>query len=341
MTAATTAPPPLRSPADAIAIADDARVIHLEPSRDELYPVPILMVPSLLSRWYVFDLHPHRTLGGFLRDHGFDVWIADMGPPRRGRPTPGFDTYMDYLGGIVDEIENATGGILPTILGYSLGGVLATVFAALHPERTANLVTLTTPIDFHQTGIVATWARYFPIHPFVDFWGNIPSWFFRSGFNTLAIPRAHLLWRAFGEDMKTPQGRAVANSVRRWIGNGIPVAGELYRSLVSDCYRHNRLIRGDLVVGGRRVDLGNIWAPLLTITAAQDHLCPPAAAEALNAAVSSGDETSLEVPGGHLGAVIGSTAQHVLWTRLVNWLESHSGHEPSPGSRKGDDEHTA
>ena len=232
-----------RSPADIIQIADDARVHRLRhPNPDSRYPVPILLVPSLLSKWYVFDLHPDRSLAGFLRDHDYDVWVADMGRPGHKRPTPGFDTYMQYLTGMVDEIEELSDGIPPSILGYSLGGVLATVFGALHPDRIANLITLTTPIDFHRTGIVAAWARYFPVNPFVDFWGNVPSWFFKSGFNTLAIPRAHLLWRAFGEDLKTAEGRAVANAVRRWVGDGVPVAGELYRKLVADCYKHLSLI---------------------------------------------------------------------------------------------------
>ncbi len=321
-----------RSAADVIEIVDDVRVHRLHhPVPERRYPVPVLLVPSLLSKWYVFDLHPRRSLAGYLRDHDFDVWIADMGRPNRKRPTPGFDAYMSYLAQIGDEIEEVSDGIPPSVLGYSLGGVLATVFASLHPLRTANLITLTTPIDFHRTGLVAAWSRYFPVDPFVDFWGNVPSWFYRTGFNLLAVPRAHLLWRAFGEDMKTAEGRSVVNAVRHWIGDGVPVAGELYRTLVSDCYKHNRLVKGQLAVGGRMVDLSDIRVPLLTITAMEDHLCPPGAAEALNAAVSSDDETSLEVPGGHLGAVIGSLAQHVLWTRLVDWLEGRSGHHPDAG----------
>ena len=39
-----------------------------------------------------------------------------------------------------------------TVLGYCIGGALATCFAALHPEATRNLVLLTAPLDFSDAG---------------------------------------------------------------------------------------------------------------------------------------------------------------------------------------------
>jgi len=128
--------------------------------------------------------------------------------------------------------------------------------------------------------------------------------------------------------MKTPEDREVLKAVGRWIRDSVPFSGPAYRTLVRDVYRRNGLIRG-MSVGGKRVDLGNITADLLSITASEDHLCPPAAAFALNERVRSVDQTSLTVPGGHLGAVIGKRARTVLWTRLVDWLVHRSGHAPA------------
>jgi polyhydroxyalkanoate synthase len=319
-----------RSPADIYHIADDVRLHRLRPATGDLYPVPIVLVPSLLSKWYVFDLHPARTMAGFLRDHLYDVWVVDWGKPYRKRPTPSFETYVDdYLAAAIDDITGAAGIDQVTVLGYSLGGVMSTVFTALYPDRVRNLITLTTPIDFHRTGLTAIWARYFPINPFVDFWGNIPGWWLRGAFTLAAGPRRMALMRTLRGDMDTQEGRAVVNEVRKWIRDGVPVAGEMYRTLVHDCYKHNMLIRQSLPIGGRTVDLGDIESALLTITASEDHLCPPKSAEALNRAVASEDETAISVPGGHLGAVIGPKAHHLLWTRIDDWLSERSGHHPA------------
>lgn len=206
---------------------------------------------------------------------------------------------------------------------------MSTVFAAAFPERVRNLVTLTTPIDFHKTGINALYARYFPIDLFVDFWGNVPAWWFQTGYTVAAITRLPALAKAFKGDMRSPEGREVVNAVRHWIWDDVPVAGEMFRTLIRDCYKKNKLIGEGLSIGGRVVQLQNIAASLLTISAESDPLCPSPAAEALNHAVSSVDETSITVPGSHLGAVVGQEAHQLLWTRIVDWLEPRSGHHPS------------
>jgi polyhydroxyalkanoate synthase len=319
-----------RSPAEIYDVVDGVKLHRLTAKGEDQYPVPIVLVPSLLSKWYVFDLHPDRSMAAFLRDHRYDVWMVDWPKPARQRPTPGFEHYVDdYLGAAIDDITGMVDVDQVSLLGYSLGGVMSTVFTASYPERVRNLVTLTTPIDFHRTGITAVWARYFPVDPFVDFWGNVPGWWITANFSLAAIPRARSLWQAFGEDVKTPEGRSVVRAVRRWMGDGVPVAGEMYRTLVRDCYKHNMLLRGGLPIGGRTVRLADITSAILTITAADDPLCPPASAQALNRAASSEDETAITVPGSHLGAVIGQRAHHLLWTRIVDWLEYRSGHHPA------------
>ena len=229
----------------------------------------------------------------------------------------------------VDDITAEVEVDRVSLLGYSLGGVISTLFSALYPDRVRNLVTLTTPIDFHRTGMTATWARYFPVNPFVDFWGNVPAWWMRAAVTSSSLPRVLKLWRTLGGDEDDPHRKEVLKAVRKWINDGVPVAGEMYRTLVRDCYKHNMLIRNTLPIGGRTVELSNIEAALLTITASDDHLCPPQSSQALNRAVSTEDETAIMVPGTHLGAVIGPKAHHLLWTRIVDWLEHRSGHHPA------------
>jgi polyhydroxyalkanoate synthase len=57
------------------------------------------------------------------------------------------------------------------------------------------------------------------------------------------------------------------------------------------------------------------------ITASRDQICPPAAATALLDLVSSSDKQTLEVAGGHVGAVVGSRAAKEMYPALIRWLE--------------------
>ncbi len=69
-------------------------------------------------------------------------------------------------------------------------------------------------------------------------------------------------------------------------------------------------------VAGRLVDLGRITCPVLTIAAERDTICPPAAALALNTHCGSADVEELVVPGGHVGAVVGSRAASMLYPNV-------------------------
>jgi len=56
----------------------------------------------------------------------------------------------------------------------------------------------------------------------------------------------------------------------------------------------------------------------MTVTASRDAICPPPAANALNGKVAKAQ--TLEVPGGHVGAVVGGAAQRALYPALAKFF---------------------
>ena len=86
----------------------------------------------------------------------------------------------------------------------------------------------------------------------------------------------------------------------------------------------NLLVRGEHRVGGRQVNLGAITCPLLTVVTERDEICPPAAAAGLQELASSADKTTLTVPGGHVGAVVGRHAKTHLYPAMARWLEERT-----------------
>ena len=60
-----------------------------------------------------------------------------------------------------------------------------------------------------------------------------------------------------------------------WVTDNIPLAGGVFRQFVVDLYRNDRLMRGEMVIRGERVDLSRILANLLTVIVEGDHITPP------------------------------------------------------------------
>ena len=74
-------------------------------------------------------------------------------------------------------------------------------------------------------------------------------------------------------------------------------------------------------MGGKKVNLKNLTAPLLNIYAEQDHLVPPAATIPLNDFVGSTDKELYKFKGGHIGVFVGGKSQKELAPAVTDWLK--------------------
>jgi polyhydroxyalkanoate synthase len=70
--------------------------------------------------------------------------------------------------------------------------------------------------------------------------------------------------------------------------------------------------RGEWLVGGRTVDPAALSCPMLDIVSTSDRIVPAASA--------AGAGERLELGAGHVGMVIGGSAEDILWKPLAGWL---------------------
>jgi poly(3-hydroxyalkanoate) synthetase len=157
----------------------------------------------------------------------------------------------------------------------------------------------------------------------VDTMGIIPGEFMNVGFLMLK-PFQLMVDKYVGLMDNLDDPATVANFVRmeKWIFDSPAQAGEAYRKFLKDLYQENKLVKGELMIGDRRVDLKKITMPLLNIYATEDHLVPPPSSIPLNDLVGSEDKTLYPFPGGHIGIYVSSRSQKELAPRVSEWLIS-------------------
>ena len=90
--------------------------------------------------------------------------------------------------------------------------------------------------------------------------------------------------------------------MEKWVFDSPDQAGEAFRQFMKDFYQRNGLIKKEIRLGDKTVDLGQVTMPVLNIFAAQDHLVPPAASQALKQYVGTKDYKAIEFPGGTSGS---------------------------------------
>jgi polyhydroxyalkanoate synthase subunit PhaC len=285
-------------------------------------PIPLLIVYALVNRPYMMDLEPERSLIRGLLARGLDVYLIDWGYPDGADR---FTTLSDYLEGLladcVDQILQTRGLEALNLLGVCQGGVFSLCFAALHPERVRNLITMVTPVDFHTSAdLLSKWARKIDVERWVGH-GNVSGDVLNQLF--LALMPFRLSQQKYVELLRgEPERARIENFMRveRWIYDSPDQAGAAFREFVVWFYQQNRLVRGGLEIGGRRVDLRSLELPILNLIGTRDHLVPPASSAALRGLVASSDFTTLELDLGHIGMYVSARAQRQVPPAIADWL---------------------
>ena len=289
--------------------------------------VPLLMSYALVNRPYMVDLQANRSIVKGLLAQGEDVYIIDGGYPDRSDRFLTLEDYIErFIGGAVNYLRQAHGLDAINLLGICQGGAFSLCYAALHPDRVRNLITMVTPVDFHtEDNMLSNWTRELDVDLFVDTLGNVPADMMNFTYLTLKP------WRLFVQKyvglvdiLDDPKGLEDFLRMEKWIFDSPDQAGEAFRQFIKQFYQGNGFINGGITIGDDEVHLGLVEMPVLNIYAEHDHLVPPDASRALKDVVGSSDYSELSFRGGHIGIYVSGRAQKEVPSAIHQWLAERS-----------------
>lgn len=329
----TTKVPIAQTPKELVWTLNKAKLYRYVPvvPKEKRHPVPLLLVFALMNRPYILDLKAGHSFVEFMVKSGYDLYLLDWGAPGPEDKNLKFDDYtLDYMPRAIRKMKAISGSEEFSLLGWCIGAILTTVYAALRADDgLRNLILLTAPLDFSdKKGITfARWVdeRYFDVDKVLSAFGNMPGEMIDYGAKALKPVENYIgnylkLW----DNLENPQVVEAWQAMNTWVTDNVALAGGAFRQLVVDLYRNDRLMRNEWMIRGERVDLGQIKAKLLTVIAEGDHITPPCQSEAIMSRVSSQDRELFRIPGGHIGIMAGSGANKRTWPHIEGWLASRS-----------------
>ncbi len=306
------------------------RYIPVVPA-EQRHKIPLLLVFALMNRPSILDLRPGNSFVEYMVKHGYDVYLLDWGAPGPEDKGLKFDDYaLEYLPRAIRKLKAVSGCDEFSMLGWCIGAILTTIYAALRPDSgLKNLILLTAPLDFSdkKAGGFVRWVndQYFDPDKIIEAFGNMPGELIDYGAKALRPVENYIgsyltLW----DNLNDPRVVESWHAMNTWVTDLIPMAGATYRQLIEELYRENRLIEGRLLIRGERVDLSHIRANLLNMIALADHISPPCQSESIMKKVGSQDQLLLKVKGGHIGMMAGSGALKRTWPHIDSWLAARS-----------------
>lgn len=329
----TTKAPIAQTPKEVVWALNKAKLYRYKPVAPaaERYPIPLLLVFAVMNRPSILDLRPGHSFVEFMVGSGYDVFLLDWGAPGIEDKNMKFDDYAaDYLPRAIRKMKTLSGSKEFSLLGWCIGAILTTIYAALRPgDGLRNLLLLTAPLDFtNRDGLTfARWTdeKYFDVDRVLATYGNMPGEMIDYGARTLKPVENYIgtfckLW----DSLDDPSVVEAWHAMNTWVTDLIPMAGATYRQLIVDFYRNNLLIQNKLNIGGEVVDLSKIRANVFNVIASADHITPPCQSEALLSKIGSRDKEVYRIPGGHIGIMAGSSAHRTTWPHIESWLSARS-----------------
>ncbi|MBP2311226.1 alpha/beta fold hydrolase [Azospirillum soli] len=283
--------------------------------------VPVLFVPSLVNRHYILDLSERKSLMRWLAGQGLRPFLVDWGTPG---PLERRFTLTDYIAGRLERallaVVEATGRPVP-VVGYCMGGLLATALTLRRPKEVAALGLMATPWDFHaeDAGLARRAASFFqPYGPLVEAWGEFPVDALQALFAQLDPMMALKKFSQFAR--MDPDSRAALSFValEDWLNDGVPLVAAVARDTLAGWYGRNDTARGNWLVAGLSVDPARVTVPTLAMIPERDRIVPPSSAIALARTIPRAQMIRPAL--GHIGMVVSAGAETGIWRPLADWL---------------------
>ncbi|GGU13941.1 PHA/PHB synthase family protein [Nocardioides albus] len=258
---------------------DVLELIQYEPQCDEVYDVPVLIVPPTINKFYAIDLAPGRSLVEYSVQQHRQMFVISWRNPDLRHADWGFDTYVASILEALDAVEEITGSARTALAGICSGGILASIVAAYlagigRQDRLAGVLLAVTVIDNRGAGTISALAD-----PRIAEQAKARS--ARKGYldgRSLAEVFAwlrpnDLIWSYWVNNYLLGK-RPPAFDILFWNADTTRMTAALHHDFV-DLAMENQLTEpGGLSVLGVPIDLGQVSVDSYIVAGVADHITP-------------------------------------------------------------------
>ena len=320
---------------------DVMELIQYAPATPQVLKRPLLIVPPWINKFYILDLNPEKSFIRWCVEQGLTVFCISWVNPDARHAAKDFESYMrEGVFAALGAIEQATGEKKVTAIGYCVGGTLLAVtlayMAATRDKRIDSATFFTTQVDFSQAGELSVFVDEDQIKAIEEQMartGYLDGARMAGAFNMLR-PN-DLIWSyAVNNYLK---GKAPTPfDLLYWNSDSTRMPAANHSFYLRNCYLDNKLSKGEMVVGGERLDLGKVTVPIYNLATREDHIAPSASVF-IGSQQFGGPVEHVVAGSGHIAGVVNPPAKvkYQYWTNgpaegsLESWMASATEH---PGS---------
>ena len=255
-----------------------AELLHYQPTTEEVYERPVLVVPPPIGRYYFLDLRPGRSFVEYAVSRGLQTFLISWRNPSKNEADWTIDTYAQRILDAVDALREVTGAENVNVIGFCAGGILQTAvlnkLAAMGDDRIHSASYAVTLLDFGQSAPIGAFssARLLSLARWNSSRAGVIN--ARAMGNAFTWMRPNdLVWNYWVNNYLMGEDPPVFD-ILSWNADGTNLPAALHKQFL-DIFEHNPLpTPGGLEALGEPINLGTIKVPAYVAGAINDHLTP-------------------------------------------------------------------
>lgn len=282
--------------------------------------VAVFIVPSLINRASVLDIHPDCSFVKYLVQQGFRPLLLDWGEPDDDTLAYG---CADYISGKALPAFSAMRAMHDgplTLLGYCMGGVFAVAMAQLAGRVCDALMLLATPWDFSAPDsprVALPGPATIALRQSLSLMNPVPSSAINLCFHLIDPWAVQKRYQRFSGLSGLEKELFLA--VEHWLSEGVPMAQKVAIEAFVDWPQDNILHTGKFVIGRSWIEPQRITCPTFAVIPEHDRIVPSSCAEPLAARIPKC--RSIAPALGHVSMMASPCAREQMWEPLARWLK--------------------
>ena len=321
---------------------DLVQLIQYAPTTDSVYATPLLIVPPWINKFYILDLGPQKSFIRYMVSKGFTVFVLSWVNPDERLKDKTFEEYMtEGLLAATDAAKREAGVEKVNVIGYCVGGTLLgtalAYLAARGEEPFASATFFAAQVDFTKAGDLMLFIDDTQLKALEEMMaerGFLDGSRMATVFNLLR-PK-DLIWPYIVNNYMLGK-KPFPFDLLFWNQDSTRMTPANHNFYLREFYHENKLARGQMSIGGVKLDLSKVKLPVYELCAKEDHIAP-AKSVFIGSRLFGGPATFVLAGSGHIAGVInppGEKVKYQYWTNnkkvatLEAWLESAEEH---PGS---------
>jgi len=267
------------TPGSVVFRSEVLELIQYHPKTEEVYEVPVLIVPPTINKYYAIDLAPGRSLVEHSIQQGRQLFVISWRNPDGRHADWNFETYVTAILEALDAVERITGSSRTVLGGICSGGILASITAAYLAgigklDRVAALCLAVTVMDANRAGTASALSSRRAAEAAKAMsrrLGYLDGGALAEVFAWLRP--GDLIWNYWVNNYLLGQ-KPPAFDILFWNSDTTRMAAGLHADFVDMSLGNSLVIPGALEVKGVPIDLGRIDVDAYVAAGIADHLTP-------------------------------------------------------------------